>query len=547
MTPSEGLHDAEAGPVRRAGLSRTLVPADTDRGAVVAGLLLAVFSVALAGTGWLAALPGTLSDPRGMFSFLLAPAAYLAIAATSIPIFGWLADSRSRKQVALGALGMYLAGACLAGAAALAASTGVDAFTPGVFVVGRVLRGIGSAGVVTVAFVVMADLEGPAERGHLPGLVAGVWVVGSLLGPFVGGLPGVGAGLSPTVNPTLVPALSAALALVALALLLLRMPAWTPVHGAGAIPDLGPPRGMAVVGRRVVRNANLAAFFFGAVAVSVFAGLPVFLVEGRGLPMTTVRFLLVPYGVSTAFAALAVGWMVSRIGHLRDLVLITGFVLVGGCLFLSRMTTHVQVWRVGLYLLMAGVGVGSALVLLPLAVRNASPVRSVGRATSMTLFLLALGGLLGAGATGVLLGALRSPEDGALTTRAPEPYGMLAERLDAVVRSADTMAIRTLAEDADLPERVTIQLGELAASGAVFGSSAEATRVAARLADEVRAKGEADEAAAAKAVREAYREAMRCVFTTMLTATILALLFTFRIPEMGLRRTSDRRMSRTGF
>src|SRR5690606_20025960 len=51
----------------------------------------------------------------------------------------------------------------------------------------RAIQGLGGAGLLGLAFIVIADLYPPSERGRYQGLVGAVFGISSVLGPLIGG------------------------------------------------------------------------------------------------------------------------------------------------------------------------------------------------------------------------------------------------------------------------------------------------------------------------------------------------------------------------
>jgi len=96
----------------------------------------------------------------------------------STPIWGKLADLRSRKLLVQLALVVFVVGSALAGL-----STG-----SGMLISFRVLQGLGAGGLTALSTIIMADLISPRERGRYMGLLGGVMGVGMVAGPLIGGV-----------------------------------------------------------------------------------------------------------------------------------------------------------------------------------------------------------------------------------------------------------------------------------------------------------------------------------------------------------------------
>ncbi|MBW8702383.1 Multidrug resistance protein 3 [Streptomyces sp. MBT84] len=96
-----------------------------------------------------------------------------------LPLYGKLCDVLGAKRVFLGAVGTFLLGSALCGAAR----------SIGQLVAARAAQGVGAGGLMSVTMVVIAQLRGPGERDSkgagMGGIVSGG---GMALGPWIGGL-----------------------------------------------------------------------------------------------------------------------------------------------------------------------------------------------------------------------------------------------------------------------------------------------------------------------------------------------------------------------
>ena len=104
--------------------------------------------------------------------------AYLLAAATIVPVYGRLGDSRGRRTLLFVALGIFAAGSL---ACALAQSF------PQI-VAARVLQGIGGGGLMTLSQAMIGELVPPLERVRFQGYFALVFTSASIGGPVIGGI-----------------------------------------------------------------------------------------------------------------------------------------------------------------------------------------------------------------------------------------------------------------------------------------------------------------------------------------------------------------------
>ncbi len=282
-----------------------------------------VFSVTVTGildtTLITASIPNILAGldaPPSMAGLILAagtlPGIFLA------PVVGLLADRYGRREVLVPCLVVFgLAG----GLASLSP-------TIWVFVGLRVLQGVGSAGLINLAIVLIGDHWVGAERARMIGLNAGVLTASLAVLPSVGGLlTDLGGFRTPLrVYPV---------ALVTAAILRRLLPRGTrhdvPVATqiAGALPDLRHPRTLAIY------TAAIAVFslIFGL----LLTVLPLHLADlgvgatGRGVVMG------LPAVLNFA-AAVNLGRFTTRIGSLR-LVSLGATVLTAAVALLAGVPT----------------------------------------------------------------------------------------------------------------------------------------------------------------------------------------------------------------
>jgi MFS family permease len=93
------------------------------------------------------------------------------------PIFVSFSNIFGRRTLYLLAVVFFFVGAVVAGVAKNAAE----------LLVGRCIQGVGGGGIMAISEVLIADLVPLRQRGAYYGLMNGMWTVGSVAGPIVGG------------------------------------------------------------------------------------------------------------------------------------------------------------------------------------------------------------------------------------------------------------------------------------------------------------------------------------------------------------------------
>ena len=144
---------------------------------------------------------------------------------------------------------------------------------------------------------------------------------------------------------------------------------------------------------RVFTIANLGGFFFGAAFLSVLIFLPLFMVNVLGVSATGAGVSLIPLSFGLVFGSIVSGQLVSRFGHYRRLILGGAALLLIGIMLLSRMTPDIAYWRVTLYMVVCGLGIGPFASALH-AGHPKTPwmYAHVGQATSASQFFRQIGG-----------------------------------------------------------------------------------------------------------------------------------------------------------
>ena len=428
-----------------------------DKTLTLIGILLAMFLGALDQTIVATALPKIVEDLQGLDRYAWVATAYLLASTVLVPIYGKLADMYSRKSIELFSVAVFLAGSFLCGVAGEFGALPLLGDGMSQLIIFRALQGIGGAGLFSMAFIIIADLYPPRERGKYQGFVGATFGIASVLGPWIGGLlTDYGGGIIPgiagwrwvfyvnipfgaialwfllTRMPPLLPhgerksfdVLSAVFMVGALVPLVLALQLDKTLYPWGGVTTLSlfaatavftllfivrslrsdnPVLDLRLFENRVFTTANAALFFLGAAFLITVVFLPLFMVNVVGVSATQAGVSLIPLSLGTVFGAILSGQIVSRLGHYRPLMLLGIVILLVGLWLLSTMSTDVPYWQVTLYMVICGLGVGPGLPLYTLAIQNAVDVRKVGQATSASQFFRQIGGAVGAAVMGTVL------------------------------------------------------------------------------------------------------------------------------------------------
>src|SRR3954469_17313410 len=371
-----------------------------------AGLLLAMLLASLDQTIVATALPTIVRDLGGLDQLSWVVTAYLLGATVSMPLWGRASDLYGRKNLFLGAIGVFLTGSALSGAAQ--DLTQLIGF--------RALQGLGAGGLMTLAMAIVGEIISPRERGRYQGYIQMVFVLASVAGPLLGGVFAdhlswrwvfyvnvpIGVIALTVITTSLhlpvqrskarIDALGAALLAGGLTCLLLvttwggQEYAWdsaeiltlagaavAPLAGFVAQERRGPE---AIVPPRLFREPvfNVVAAVLFLTTLSFFAAIvfmPVFLQSVTGASATSSGLLLLPLLVAATASTTISGRLISRTGRYKVFP-VTGLALMSiGLFLLSRMDAGTSQATASVLLVVFGVGFGMVSQVLMVAIHNA--------------------------------------------------------------------------------------------------------------------------------------------------------------------------------
>ncbi|KAJ7075851.1 Mfs1.2 [Mycena belliarum] len=143
---------------------------------VILGLNMSSFLALLEGTIISNALPTIVNSLNGQ-DYVWVGSAYNLAAATFMPSTGVLAQMFGRKAVLITSLAIFSLGCALCGAAQ----------TMAMLIGGRVVQGMGGAGILSTCTIIISDIVPLSDRGVYNGLLQLTWCLASGIGPVVGG------------------------------------------------------------------------------------------------------------------------------------------------------------------------------------------------------------------------------------------------------------------------------------------------------------------------------------------------------------------------
>jgi EmrB/QacA subfamily drug resistance transporter len=415
-----------------------------ERAFTLAGIMVALFLGALDQTIVATAMPRILQELNGLSLYTWVVTAYLLASTAMIPIYGKISDLYGRKVVVLAAVILFLAGSALSGQARSMTE----------LIVFRAIQGLGSAGIFSTAFTVVADIFAPAERGRYQGLFGAVFGTSSILGPWLGGL------LTDSLSWRWVFYVNVPVGLVALTFIIFQMPALKPrldrkvtIDWWGSVTLLSavvplllalslggqeyPWRSWRIIGLFAVAAVGTVVFLLverraaepilpfdlfqnriyviGNAAALLIAGvaffgailfLPIYMVMVVGVSASAAGLTVMPMTIGMVLSSFVSGQLVSRIGKYKVVLLCGGVLLFVGYLLMQGLSTETTRMAVTWRMIILGVGLGPALPLFTLAIQNSVNPREIGAATSSSQFFRSIGATIGVAVFGTILASV---------------------------------------------------------------------------------------------------------------------------------------------
>jgi MFS family permease len=405
----------------------------------VIGAMLPVFIGAMDNTILASALPTIGRDLNDMHNLPWLITVFLLASTACMPLYGKIADIHGRRPVLCVAIAIHFAGSLIC---ALSPSMAVLIF-------GRIVQGIGAAGLVSIPVVVLGDVAAPRDRGKYAGYFAVVYTSAGACGPALGGF------LSDHVHWSAIFWLNIPLEIIALILvtrLLRRLPryerphrldllgaalivvasvsfmlalnlagvryAWTsaPIVGLFAAAALigglfvwrlatapEPLIPLVVLRHPIVRWATIANACGWSAIVGLNIFLPIYLQIVVGLSPTNAGLALIVLMVSLNIMAGVGGQVVGRVKHYKVLPMIGQVVAITSVILLALWADRLTLFSLQVLLLLIGAGFGPTPTMASVSVQNvverhqfgiASGTMNFSRNLISTILIAILGALV---------------------------------------------------------------------------------------------------------------------------------------------------------
>ncbi|MHA7181413.1 MFS transporter [Arthrobacter sp. MDB2-24] len=407
------------------------------------GLLAGLFTAILSSTIVANALPTIMSDLNGSqtdFAWVIT-AALLANAATT-PIWGKFSDLFDKKILVQVSIVIFVAGSVLAGLAQ----------TIPLLLAARVVQGVAMGGLTALAQAIIGTIIAPRERGRYSGYMGGVMAVATAGGPLLGGfivdsplgwrwtffvcvplaiialiLLQVTLKLPDTRRKARIDWLGSVLLTAGVSLLLI----WVSFAGKEGYYEWFSRESALMVGGSVIllalllvvearvaepiiplkiiseRTTALAIIASIAVGIALFATssyLGQYYQVARGATPTEAGLLTLPMIAGNLLGSIGAGQLVTKFGKWKRYLIAGGLFLIAGLGLAGTIDHLTELWVVGIYTFVFGMGLGLMLQNLVLAVQNTVAVKDIGSASASVAFFRSLGGAAGVAVLGAILG-----------------------------------------------------------------------------------------------------------------------------------------------
>jgi EmrB/QacA subfamily drug resistance transporter len=429
---------------------------------IMSALMMVMLLAALDQTIVSTALPRIATELHGLDKLSWVATAYLLTSAITTPIYGKISDLLGRKKIFQTAIGIFLIGSVLCGISQ----------TMNELVFARALQGLGAGGLMSLVLAIVGDIIPPRQRGRYVGYFTAVFGVSSVIGPLLGGF------LTDSLSWRWVFFVNIPLGILALFAVATRL--HLPIHkrehsidylGAGLLSassiclllatvwggtsyawgssqiigliGAGAALAVAFVGwerrakepiipMRLFRNdifsvSVLLSLLSGIAMFAAILYIPLYQQVVRGYSPTKSGLLMLPLVIGLFTASLIVGRLTSRLGKYKRFPIIGTLVLAFGLWLFSHLSLTTSEWMLGSWLFVIGIGLGSFMQIMTLAIQNSVQRTELGTATSSATFFRSLGSSFGGAIFGTILIARLSKH---LAEQFPQGHGLAISAKD---------------------------------------------------------------------------------------------------------------------
>jgi len=447
---------------------------------VLSGLMVGLLLAALDQTIVSTALKSIVEDFNGLTHYTWVVTAYLLTSTASTPLYGKISDLYGRRPVFQFAIITFLIGSFAAGAAT--SMTQLIAF--------RAVQGLGAGGLMSLTFVIIGDVVSPRERGKYQGYFGGVWGLSSVAGPLLGGyfsdhaqilgvtgwrwifyinLPfGIAALIITSISLHIpkvkrehsIDYLGALLLVSGVSALLLGISVYGPQDGWKTSKTLiaittalvlillfifqesrakEPILPLSLFKNHTFSVTSFMAFIIGAGMFGAIIMLPLYLQIVKGDSATSAGLKLIPFMIGIVAMSIVSGKLITKHGHYKRFPIIGLALMTLGLAMLSTLTETTTFWKLAIYAILVGAGLGLSMQTIVIALQNSVDFKDLGVATSANTFFRSIGATMGVALFGTVYASrlahnlpieiekVRAINPAALAGATPEKFAALKE------------------------------------------------------------------------------------------------------------------------
>ncbi|MDQ0089476.1 EmrB/QacA subfamily drug resistance transporter [Paenibacillus anaericanus] len=410
---------------------------------ITIGLLLGLFLSSLDQTIISTAMPTVIKELGGFSLYSWVFTIYMLASTTTMPIYGKLADLFGRRRMYLIGIFIFLVGSTLCGIAGSMTE----------LIIYRGIQGLGAGALMPISMTIVADIYPPETRGKFMGLFGAVFAVTSIFGPALGGLivehwnwgwifymnlvigipaliiiaiameeskstekrsidwlgaltlsggiiaillalvlggEGQGVGMSYAWGSTEI------IGLFSLGTVLLGVFLWIEMKVKEPIIPLH------LFKIREIGFGNMVGFFMSAGLFGAIVYIPLFVQGVIGVNSSISGFILAPLMLSVIVTSTLAGRLMSMVSY-RTILIPSMVLMTIGFVLLSQITVDTTKIEIIVYMIVAGLGMGSVYPTIGTAAQSAVDRNMRGVATSSSQFFRSIGGTIGVSVFGSLM------------------------------------------------------------------------------------------------------------------------------------------------